>query len=437
MRCPPCPPGHLQSKLPVAPGPRKRGPVERPRGGCVRAAARRSGRWRAGRGWIWAALGLLVAACAQPRGLVLHEVPPAVEWRDDGSALRLSRAIDRSIEYYRRLPPESVFRYGELAYTPDELIASLELFRRLYLDAPDADALARAISQRFHVFESVREEGENLFTGYYEPELAASEQPTDELDTPIYALPSDIVKVRLSRFGDSLPSLTLMGRVEGGELVPYFSREEIQAGGVLRDRAEPIAYVNEIDLFFLQIQGSGVLRFPDGRRVKVGYSASNGHPYRSIGAVLVRGEHLALEEVSLQSIRAWLRENPGQQRRVLFANPSYVFFRVREEGPLGNLRVELTPERSLAVDQRYVPAGGLVYVVTEAPLPGESEATQPVRRFMLAQDTGGAIRGHGRGDVFWGSGERAEWIAGHMKHDGRLLMLVARKEYLAPRTAGQ
>jgi membrane-bound lytic murein transglycosylase A len=171
--------------------------------------------------------------------------------------------------------------------------------------------------------------------------------------------------------------------------------------------------------------------------VKVGYAASNGHPYRSIGAVLVRNDAMPLEAVSLQSIRAWLHEHPEQRQRVLFANPSYVFFQVRDEGPLGNLRVELTPGRSLAVDQRLIPAGGLAYVVTEAPQPGSTEQTQPVQRFMLAQDTGGAIRGHGRGDLFWGAGPDAEWIAGHQKHAGRLLLLVAKKEYLpAARTAG-
>ena len=179
-----------------------------------------------------------------------------------------------------------------------------------------------------------------------------------------------------------------------------------------------------------------VLRFPDGRRVKVGYAASNGHPYRSIGAVLARDESIPLEQVSLQSIRAWLQAHPGEQQRVLFTNPSYVFFHVRDEGPLGNLSVELTPGRSLAADQRLLPPGALAYVVTEAPLPGAPGQTQPLQRFMLVQDTGGAIRGHGRADLFWGSGPEAEWIAGHQKHGGRLLLLVARKQALPKPAAG-
>jgi membrane-bound lytic murein transglycosylase A len=381
------------------------------------------------------ALGVLLAACAQPRGLVRLE-SPRLEWQDDGSALRLSRAIDGSIAYYQRIPPETVFRYGPELYTPAELIASLELFRQEFLTAPDAGTFAQRIEERFLVFESIREDSPNLFTGYYEPELEASETATESLDTPIYALPQDMVKVRLDRFGGSLPPVTLVGRVVDGELVPYYTRREIQGAGALTERAEPIAYVNAVDLFFLQIQGSGVLRFPDGRRVKVGYAASNGHPYRSIGALLVRQEALPLEEVSLQSIRAWLSRNPEQRERILFANPSYVFFHIRDEGPLGNLRVELTPGRSLAADQRLLPAGSLAYVMTDAPLPDAPGATRAVRRFMLVQDTGGAIRGHGRGDLFWGAGPDAEWIAGHQKHAGRLLLLVARKEFLPASTAG-
>jgi membrane-bound lytic murein transglycosylase A len=364
-------------------------------------------------------------------GLVTVETPERIAWRDEGGTLQLSRAIDGSIAYYRRLPPGSGIRYGELAYTPQELIDSLELFRETVLEAPDGPSLSRLIAERFLVFESIRENGPNLFTGYYEPEIPASESATEVLATPLFALPEDIVRVRLDRFGDHLPRTTVVGRVEDGELVPYFTRREIQSGGALDQRAQPIAYVNEIELFFLQIQGSGTLRFPDGRRMKVGYAASNGHPYRSIGALLVRQQAMELEDVSLQSIREWLRRNPDEQQRILFANPSYVFFRVREEGPVGNLQIELTPGRSLAADQRLIPPGALAYVETEVPVPDAPDATLPVRRFMLVQDTGGAIRGHGRGDLFWGAGADAEWMAGHQKHTGRLLLLVARKEALA------
>ena len=399
---------------------------------------RRPARRRSGcRACVWAALGLLLAACAAPRGLVVLERPPALEWNDDGSALLLSRAIGQSVAYYRGLPPGTPFRYGGEVYSPAEMAASLELFRDEYLAAPDAATLGRRLAERFLMFDSVRDRGENLFTGYYTPELEASATPTATLDTPLYALPFDIVKVRLDRFGDGLPAVTLMGRVVAGELVPYFTRREIQSGKALEQRAEPIAFVNAIELSILQIQGSGELRFPDGRRIKVGYAASNGHPYRSIGAVLVRTEAMPLEDVSLQSIRAWLQAHPEQRQHVLNANPSYVFFQVRDEGPLGNLRVELTPGRSLAADQRLIPAGSLVYVETQVPEPGLPEQQRTVQRFMLVQDTGGAIRGHGRADLFWGAGPDAEWIAGHQRGNGRLVLLVARRQYLPPASAGR
>jgi membrane-bound lytic murein transglycosylase A len=375
-------------------------------------------------------LVLLLASCATPRGLVEVERPGGISWVDDGSALMLSRAIDHSIAYYQRLPPGERFRYGALTYSPAELIASAELFRSEFLSAPDGEAFAARIAERFHVFESRREEGDNLFTGYYEPELTASGIPTGKLRTPLYALPSDMVRVRLERFGEGLPDRTLVGRVEAGELLPYFSRREIQAEHVLAEKARPIAYVDEVDLFFLQIQGSGQLRFPDGRVVKVGYAASNGHPYRSIGALLVRDNRLALEEVSLQRLRAYLAEHPEEARRVLFHNPSYVFFQEREDGPFGHIRVPLTPGRSLATDRTLFVPGGLAYLDSAVPLPGDPADLRPLRRFMLVQDTGGAIRGSGRGDVFWGAGAEAEWTAGHMKSAGRLFVLVARKAFL-------
>lgn len=381
---------------------------------------------------MWLLGCVLLASCAAPRGLVRFDSPSDLSWVDDGSLLQLNRAIDHSTSYYRRLSPQEQFHYGELSYSPEEMIASLELFRTELYAARSPEAFAARLAERFHVFESIRQEGDNLFTGYYEPELPASEAPRAGLDTPLYALPNDIVKVRLELFGTRLPNRTLMGRVVDGELVPYFSRAEIQAGAALEDKAQPIAYVNEIDLFFLQVQGSGVLRFADGRRIKVGYVASNGHPYRSIGAVMVRKDLLALEEVSLQSIRAYLALHPERARGILFANPSYVFFRIRQSGPLGSLGVPLTPGRSLAADRRLLPRGGLVYVLTQAPVPFDTKLSRDLRRFMLVQDTGGAIRGHGRGDLFWGAGPRAEWTAGHQRHPGRLLLLVAKKEYLRP-----
>lgn len=376
-------------------------------------------------------LGLALSSCAEGTGWVVMEDPGSISWTDDGGAKGLSRAISQSIAYYRGLPPKDRFQYGEHTYSPGEMIASLELFREEFYAARDDREFAARLSERFHIFESISQKDRgNLFTGYYEPELEASDRPVGALKTPLYALPEDIVQVRLRRFGAKLPPLTLTGRVLDNELIPYYSRREIQGGGALGKNGSPIAYVNEVDLFFLQIQGSGTLRYRDGRRVKIGYVASNGHPYRSIGALLVRQGEMELEEVSLQSIRAYLAAHPRRARQVLFANPSYVFFQIREDGPLGNIQVPLTPGRSLALDRHIFPKGGLAYVTTMVPAPFSQGELRPLSRFMLVQDTGGAIRGHGRGDLFFGAGKEAEWQAGNQKHAGRLLLLVAKKEYL-------
>ncbi len=375
---------------------------------------------------------VLAASCAGPRGLVALQSPEASSWQDDAPPEGLVEAIGHSIAYYERLPPGTVFRYGGLVYSPEEMIRSHRLFLALRGTAENPQAFARQVAEKFHFFESIAIEGENLFTGYFEPVIPGSKAPRAGLTTPLFGMPEDLVKIDLARFGEGLPSRTLVGRVHGRQVVPYFSRREIQENGALAGRAEPLAYVNEVDLFFLQIQGSGLVQLPDGSQLRVSYAASNGHPYRSIGAILIRQEALTREEVSLQTIRAYLAAHPGAVRPLLFANPSYVFFAPEERGPLGNIRVPLTGGRSLALDHRLFPKGGLAYIETEAAPSGAVAPTRPLRRFMVVQDTGGVIRGHGRADVFWGKGPDAEWIAGHMKYPGRLFLLVAKKAFLKP-----
>ena len=239
-----------------------------------------------------------------------------------------------------------------------------------------------------------------------------------------------MVKIRLEQFSKNLPPFTLTGRVEKGELVPYFTRKEIQGKNALARRAKVIAYMNVVDLFFLQIQGSGILRFRNGRKIKVGYAGGNGHPYQSIGALMVRRNHLELDDVSLQTIRAFLAAHPKKVREILYSNPSYVFFRIEKKGPLGNIRVPLTPGRSIAADWTLIPKGGLAHVTTTSTVPFNSKKTKPLSRFMVVQDTGGAIKGHGRVDLFWGNGKKAEWKAGHQKNPGRVFYLVAKKKFL-------
>ena len=261
-----------------------------------------------------------------------------------------------------------------------------------------------------------------LFTGYYEPSLRGAHIKTGPYQYPLRALPDDLVMVDLGQFRDDLKGRRIAGRVNGSRLRPYEDRAAITAGGLPAAQDNPIVWVDSpVDAFFLHIQGSGRVILPDGSDLRVGYAGQNGHPYYAIGRELIARGHLEQDEVSLQTIRAWLEANPDQANDIMFTNPSYVFFRELDKGgPLGGEGVILTPERSLAVDRSKIPYGIPLWVDIKPPT--ENEA--PLRRLMVAQDTGGAIRGAVRGDVFWGYGDRAEYMAGHMKSEGRYWLLL-------------
>ncbi len=285
------------------------------------------------------------------------------------------------------------------------------------------DAAARTFfERRFRPFQALGEDGEaGLITGYYEPELAGARRRSDAYQVPLYTRPGDLVTVNLSEFGSGLGDERLAGRVENGRLRPYHSRARIVDGALAGEGTEIVWVADPIAAFFLQIQGSGRIRLPDGEIVRLGYAATNGRPYTAIGRVLVAEGALAREEVSLQSIRAWLHANPDQQRRVMDRNESYVFFReVPGEGPIGTHGVPLTPGRSLAVDFRLMPLGVPLWIDTVDPL----DIGRPLRRLVVAQDTGGAIRGAVRGDLFWGAGQEAEERAGRMRSPGRYYVLL-------------
>ena len=271
-----------------------------------------------------------------------------------------------------------------------------------------------------------------LFTGYYEPLLRGSRARSSRYRVPLYRRPPDIVQVDLGRFREDLRGRRLAGRLRGATLEPYDDRRSITAGA-LRGRGLELVWVDDpIAAFFLQIQGSGQIELDTGERLRLGYAAQNGHPYFAIGRELIERGELTRETVSLQSIRAWLLEHPDEAQDVMALNASYVFFRTIEgDGPIGSQGVALTPGRSLAVDRTFVPLGVPLWLETTAPTVGNSAAEgavdqSPVRRLVVAQDTGGAIRGPVRGDLFWGAGSEAEEIAGRMNSEGRYWLLLPR-----------
>lgn len=257
-----------------------------------------------------------------------------------------------------------------------------------------------------------------LATGYYEPLIAASRTPDARHRTPILGPPADLVTVDLGEVAPATKNLRLKGRLEGHRLVPYHSRAEIRTLGERLPAPVLFWAADELDFFFLQIQGSGLLRLPDGATVRIGYADHNGHPYRSIGRLLIDAGELTLQEASAQGIRRWLERHPERRREVLDANPAYVFFRelpADGPGPLGTLGVPLTPQRSLAVDPAHLPLGAPLYAVVSG--------TQPFARLMLAQDTGGAIQGPLRVDVYEGSGKEAGERAGRRRDEVALWLL--------------
>jgi membrane-bound lytic murein transglycosylase A len=295
--------------------------------------------------------------------------------------------------------------------------------------APGNERAARQFAEEtFSAWAVVSAEGtaEGLITGYYEPVLPGSRTRTDRFQHPVYGVPEDLVAVDLDSMHPELKGLRLRGRLQGNRLVPYRTRAEIEGASALS--APIIAWVEDpVELFFLQIQGSGQIELASGGRLRLGYAEQNGHPYRSMGRYLVQRGELPLEQTSMQGIKAWAAANPGKLREALDFNPSYVFFREMPEGdgPIGTLGVPLTAAYSIAVDPRSVPLGASVFLATTMPL-----SSQPLHRLVAAQDTGGAIRGAVRADFFWGTGIEAGTLAGRMRQQGRMWILWPRGEPL-------
>ena len=259
-------------------------------------------------------------------------------------------------------------------------------------------------------------------TGYYAPELAGSRVPTERFRYPLYRQPDDLLIVDLDDIYPDLKHMRLRGRLEGNRVVPYFDRAQIDNGEQPLAGNELFWVEDPVDLFFLQIQGSGRIRLPDGERVMVNYANQNGHRYQSIGRLLLERQAMTRNQMSMQNIRAWVRDNPSQAKALLNQNPSYVFFRELEAGfasPPGALGVPLTAGRSLAVDPRFIPLGAPVFIATSWP-----NSSTPLQRLMVAQDTGGAIKGAVRGDFFWGMGDQAGQQAGRTKQSVNFWLLL-------------
>ena len=295
------------------------------------------------------------------------------------------------------------------------------------LNKPNTESLQAYFRQYFSVYKTTNIDGTDsgLITGYYEPLLKGSRTKSAKYAYPLYQQPNDLITVELDSLYPELKYKRVRGRLVGNKLVPYYNRAEIDLDTSPIKGREFIYIDDIIDVFFLQIQGSGLVQLENGEQVHVGYADQNGQAYNSIGRVLIERGELTASNASMQGIKNWVRNNPSKLRELLNNNPSYVFFRELPAGlpgPLGALGVPILPERSVAVDAKFIPLGAPVFLSTTEP-----NSAKPLKRLMMAQDTGGAIKGGVRADFFWGAGFDAGAKAGAMKQTGKIWVLLPKE----------
>ncbi|MFA5700045.1 MAG: murein transglycosylase A [Desulfuromonas sp.] len=372
-------------------------------------------------GVVAAILLLILGACAPtppvvsppPPPLVVEELPPLCksDWEeipgwDTDRVSEAMEAFERSCTVLKRQPG-----WAEVCALASEV--------------EQDDAAVRAFFQHYFtpwLLQHADGSTQGTITGYYVPDLDASREPDADYRYPILGRPADMLVIDLASVYPELGKYRLRGRVENGRVVPYWDRAAIEADRQ-RIAAAPLFWVQDpVELFFLHIQGSGRVNLTDGSQVMLNYADQNGHPYRSIGKLLLERNEMTRDQMSMQNIARWGRQNPDKIDQLLNENPSYVFFTpqpMTAVTPPGAQGVPLTPERSLAVDRSYVPMGAPVFIDTRWP-----RVDKPLQRLMVAQDTGGAIKGRVRADFFWGVGDGAGWQAGAMKYPGSMWVLL-------------
>ncbi|MDX1916063.1 MAG: MltA domain-containing protein [Methylophilus sp.] len=295
------------------------------------------------------------------------------------------------------------------------------------LNKPNTAQIAEYFTTYFDVYSTSNLNGSNtgLITGYYEPVLKGSRKSSVKYPYPLYQQPKDLITVDLSTLFPELKYKRVRGKLEGNKLVPYLTRAEIESESQPL-KGNEIVWINDaLDAFYLQIQGSGLIQLDSGEQLHLGYADQNGHTYQSIGKLLVQRGELSLSQASMQGIKDWAKSHTNQLRELLNSNPSYVFFKELPSGlfgPLGALGVPLTAERSVAIDPKYIPLGAPIFLSTSYP-----NDNKPLKRLMIAQDTGGAIKDGVRADFFWGSGDAAGKMAGAMKQAGQIWVLLPKE----------
>lgn len=405
---------------------------------------------------------LILVGCARPPDEIAPDRKPEYSMRltktpavinDDMGLESLADALKDNITRLRQRKVEEL-AFGHDSVKAEEYIRSLEFLINKIESGLSEDQVKDIIRENFNFYEVQGKDrwGEVLITSYYEPVIPGSRKKTDRLSQPLYKVPDDLVKIHMDKFVDNFERLSpLQDYVESGNrhlygrlvksdwgtkntVVPYYTREEIDRHQALQGRNLELAWVDPIDAFFLHIQGSGTVRFSDGKELRIGYASQNGHTYRAIGKYLY--SVIPPEQMSKQTIEKYLRSIPEiDMKNILYMNPSYIFFTNLEGKPLTSFGTEVIEGRTIATDPAYYPKGALAYMEFEIPvfdtenslMPGGWENTS---RFVLDHDTGGAIKGPHRVDLFWGRGKEAERKAGVMKNPGTLYYLAPKKQFL-------
>lgn len=392
------------------------------------------------------------------RSVAWSEIPD--ELFKDGAIQTWGEALAQSAQYYRRLPPEQTFEFGSYKVSAARMHQATQELAELARSG-DLVGLERVLKSRYRLYRSIggNSKGNVLVTGYYEPLLHGSTKPSARYHYPLYRLPPDLV---------NCADRKKVCRMERGKPAPYFARAQIDApyltkpepqknpppppaknaknakkgskatkktarskpAGPLANRGLELVWVdNVIDAFFLHIQGSGRVQMDDGRLIRVGYAGTNGRSYKAIGQILIDEGKIPHEEMTMPRLRQWLMDHPKEQQRIFFANASYVFFREMAVDAVGNINVPLTKDRSIATDHRLFPKGAPGILYTTLPIMGADGKSvtgwRPETRFIVNQDTGGAIRGPGRVDLFFGFEENIEYQAGVMKQNGSKFYFIA------------
>ncbi len=371
-----------------------------------------------------------LSSCAPPRNYV--ELPENYYplFIDDADKKSLATAIDRQLEYLKKAPADKTITVGGKSFSYTDLVASMETFRDIARTNPSPYELDEIIKENFEVYQAEGRRGGKkksiLLTGYYEPLFDGSLIKEGPFAYPLYRVPETLVSRKNKNAGTAQ-----IGRITpDGSFLPFWSRKEIEQNN--RISGNELVYLRDpLDAYLLHVQGSGRIRLADGTTRAVHFAGSNGLAYSSLGRLFVEENIMPVSDVSIPSIRNHFIEHPEQMERMLHNNPRYIFFKWGgDEGPRGSLGTVLTPGRSVAIDHSVFPAGVIGYLISRRPLlhpDGSIDQWQQFSRFVLPQDSGSAIKGAGRIDLFWGAGHYAETAANHMKENGQFYFLIKKQ----------